>query len=85
MAKVKIGDQVREYQEGTPYLEIAKEYQGQYSYDILLVSVNGKLAELQKKVSGDCSLSPQPHKKPSAYSASWFSGRSGSLAFRPLL
>ncbi len=56
MAKVKIGDQVREYQEGTPYLEIAKEYQGQYSYDILLVSVNGKLAELQKKVSGDCSL-----------------------------
>ena len=49
MAKVKIGDQVREYENGTAYLEIAKEYQKQYPYDIMLASVNGKLAELNKK------------------------------------
>lgn len=56
MAKVKIGDQVREYENGTAYLEIAKEYQEQYPYDIMLVSVNGKLAELNKKISKDCEL-----------------------------
>lgn len=56
MANIKIGDQVREYKEGTTYLEIAKEYQDQYPYDIMLVSVNGKLAELNKTVSKDCEL-----------------------------
>ncbi len=56
MAKVKIGDQVREYENGTAYLEIAKEYQEQYPYDIMLASVNGKLAELNKKVFKDCEL-----------------------------
>lgn len=56
MARIKIGEQVREYENGTAYLEIAKEYQEQYPYDIMLVSVNGKLAELHKKVSKDCEL-----------------------------
>lgn len=57
MVKVTIKDQVREYREGTTYLEIAGEYQSRYPYDILLVSANGKLAELNKRVSKDCELS----------------------------
>ncbi len=56
MASIKIGDQVKMYAAGTSYLEIAKEYQKQYPYDIMLVSVNGKLAELNKTVSKDCEL-----------------------------
>lgn len=56
MAKIKIGDNIREYKAGTTYLEIARQYQDQYKYDIMLVSVNGKLAELRKTVSKDCEL-----------------------------
>ena len=46
MANIKIGDQVREYKEGTTYLEIAKEYQDQYPYDIMLVSVTERTREI---------------------------------------
>lgn len=46
---------VREYPEGTTWLEVAEEYQYQYEDDILLVRVNGKLQELHKHVK-DCEL-----------------------------
>lgn len=54
--KVTVGDVVKEYDEGTGFLEIAKEWQGQYEHDIVLVLRDGKLCELRKKVSGDCTL-----------------------------
>lgn len=57
MAFVTIGDEKREYEIGTPYLEIAEEYQSRYEHEIILVSVDGKLRELHKRVSADCSLS----------------------------
>ncbi|HIX16237.1 MAG TPA: nucleoside kinase [Candidatus Hungatella pullicola] len=56
MALVTIGEEVKEYPVGTPFLEIARAYQHLYDNDILLVSINGKLRELKKKVKKDCVL-----------------------------
>ena len=56
MYQVKIHDEIRQYEAGTTYLEIAKEYQKEYSHDIVLVKVDGKLQELHKKVNRDCTL-----------------------------
>lgn len=53
---VQIGEDIREYPEGTTYLEIAKEYQKDYPEDIVLVFVDGKLQELTKQIKGDCVL-----------------------------
>ena len=56
MYQVKIHDEIRQYEAGTTYLEIAKEYQKEYAHDIVLVTVDGKLQELHKKVNRDCTL-----------------------------
>lgn len=53
---VQIGNEVREYREGTSYLQIAREYQEHYDNDIVLAYVNGKLQELQKPLKSDCIL-----------------------------
>ena len=55
MGVVPIGEEKREYPEGTTWLEVAREYQHLYEDDILLVQVNGKLQELHKHVK-DCRL-----------------------------
>lgn len=56
MAVVTIGGEQKEYAVGTTYLSIAEEYQSQYENDIILFFVNGKLCELHKKVTGDCTI-----------------------------
>jgi uridine kinase len=56
MVIVTIGDSKKEYPSGTTYQEIAMEHQQFYDNDILLVSVNGKLRELHKKVKNNCRL-----------------------------
>ena len=56
MAQVKIHGITKEYPEGTTWMEVAREHQKEYEYDILLVRVNGKLQELHKQVK-DCELS----------------------------
>ena len=56
MALVKIHGITKEYPEGTTWMEVAREHQKEYEYDILLVRVNGKLQELHKQVK-DCELS----------------------------
>jgi uridine kinase len=55
--KVKIGEEVKEYPINTKLSEIAAEYQKEYSYDIILAFVNGKLRELFKTVDKDCTVS----------------------------
>ena len=55
MALVKIHGITKEYPEGTTWMEVAREHQKAYEYDILLVRVNGKLQELHKQVK-DCEL-----------------------------
>ena len=56
MARVKIHGITKEYPEGTTWMEVVREHQKEYEYDILLVRVNGKLQELHKQVK-DCELS----------------------------
>lgn len=46
----------REYPEGTRFLEIAKDFQGHYENDIVLVISDGKLLELHKTLEKDCFL-----------------------------
>ena len=56
MAQVKIPGITKDYPEGTTWMEVVREHQKGYEYDILLVRVNGKLQELHKQVK-DCELS----------------------------
>ena len=56
MVKVTIDGKDEEYAIGTTYREIADEYQDGIEAPIILVMINGKLRELQKKLSGDCEL-----------------------------
>ena len=56
MAQVKRHGITKEYPEGTTWMEVVREHQKEYEYDILLVRVNGKLQELHKQVK-DCELS----------------------------
>lgn len=56
MPTVTIDSEVREYPYGTPYAEIAEDFQSVTENDILLVSVNGRLRELHKQLKTDCTL-----------------------------
>lgn len=47
----------RSYPAGITYAEIAKDFQKNYSYDIILAKRQGKLIELNKKVSRDTKIS----------------------------
>lgn len=56
MRKVDIGGNVKEYPQGTAYGEIVKDC-GELSREpVILVTVNGKLEELHKKLEQDCRL-----------------------------
>lgn len=54
--KVTVGTDTREYDEGLTYGEIAREYQKEYQYDIILAQKAGKLVELRKTVHKDCTV-----------------------------
>ena len=56
MVKVSLNGKTYEYPEGTRYLEIAADMQKDYSHDIVLVSVNKRLRELNKKLYEDAEL-----------------------------
>lgn len=56
MAIVTIGTEKKEYPVGTFLGDIANEYQESVQDDILLVSVNGRLRELNKQLQDDCTL-----------------------------
>lgn len=53
---VTIAENTKMYPEGTTYMDLAKEYQKEYENDIVLVSVNGKLQELFKRIKKDCTV-----------------------------
>lgn len=50
MPQIQVEGQLREYPEGTIWLEVARDFQDRYEYDILLVKIDGKLQELHKQV-----------------------------------
>ena len=54
MYHVKIKNEVKEYEAGITYHDIAKEYQKDYEHEIVLVFVDGKLQELHKRLKKDC-------------------------------
>ena len=47
---VTVGEVTKEYAKGVTYLEISRDFQKDYTYDIILACVNNKLQELNKKV-----------------------------------
>lgn len=56
MPILTINGEKKEYPKGTLYSQIAKEYQSQMKYDILLVEAGNKLLELNRMVEKDCTL-----------------------------
>lgn len=56
LVKVTVNGVTKEYEKGTSFLEISKEYQQNYENDIILVLKNGRLRELFKTVKEDCTL-----------------------------
>ena len=56
MVKVSLNGNTYEYPEGTRYLEIAADMQKSYLHDIVLVSANKRLRELNKKLYEDAEL-----------------------------
>ncbi len=53
---VTFRDQKKEYPKGTSLYEISKDYASKFKYDIILGSIDGKLRELNKTVSRDCTV-----------------------------
>lgn len=56
MVKAEIQGKVRKYPEGTSFAEIVEPFQEDSQAPIILVTVNGKLKELHKKLKRDCRL-----------------------------
>ena len=56
MAKVTINGETKEYPCGTSYRDIVNEYQKDTEAPIILVTVDGRLRELHKRVKGDCQV-----------------------------
>lgn len=54
--KIQVCGQEKEYEKGTQYLQIAKEYQADYTDDIILVSVDNRLSELHKRAKKDAEI-----------------------------
>lgn len=56
LCNVCINGEMKQYSEDTSFMDIAKEWQHEYDSQIVMVMKNGKLTELFKKVTGDCSI-----------------------------
>ena len=54
--KVTIQNNEFEYEAGIPYEQVAKDFQKDFEAKIVLVSVNGRLRELHKILSNDCTI-----------------------------
>ena len=57
MPKIRINGAEKEYEKGTTFEDIAKEYQKFYDDKIAAVMINGKIRELMKTVKKDGTLS----------------------------
>ncbi len=56
MYRVLIEGEEKEYPAGTTYQEIVKDYKEKKEHEIVLVTVDGKLQELYKKLKKDCEI-----------------------------
>lgn len=57
MPTVMINGAIRQYDKGTTFESIVREYQPKYNYSIALVYFNGKMKELSKRLERDGALS----------------------------
>lgn len=57
MYTITINGEKKQYPQGITYEKIAEEYQAQYNNLIAVVSVDGKIRELFKEVTKDCTIS----------------------------
>ena len=57
MCKVTVGSRKKAYPDGTPFGEIVKDFDQDCKYPVVLVTVDGKLRELHKKIHRDCRIS----------------------------
>lgn len=57
MCKVTVGSKEKAYPDGTPFGEIVKDFDQDCKYPVVLVTVDGKLRELHKKIHRDCRIS----------------------------
>ena len=57
MPTIMISGAIRQYDKGTTFESIVKEYQPKYNYSIALVYFNGKMRELSKRLERDGALS----------------------------
>ncbi len=53
---VTVGDVTKEYPAGTSFETVAADFQKDYDAPIILASANGKLRELNKKITSDCKV-----------------------------
>lgn len=54
--RVQVNEEIREYEAGTTFEAIAKDFQKNYEHQIVLGCENFKLFELRKKLKKDCNL-----------------------------
>lgn len=54
--KVTVGKEVREYESGVTYGQVAEEFKDEYDNDIILAQKSGKLVELAKEIHHDCQV-----------------------------
>ena len=64
---VLINGKEEQYEDGTSYEEIARAHQDEYDAPIILANVNGKLCELHKSLSRDCTISFDTVKERTGY------------------
>lgn len=67
MYNVQIAGKVYQYPEGTSYEEIARDFQRDFEYDIVLAFVNNKLQELGKTLHQDAELRFETTKDPAGH------------------
>lgn len=56
MVNVKINDELVNVKKGVLIRELVEKYQDKEGYDVILAKINGKLQELNKAVTQDCTL-----------------------------
>ena len=60
VCQVTVGSETLEYPRGTAYRVIADALQKNYRYPIVLVTVDGRLRELHKRLDRNCTLNFVP-------------------------
>ena len=70
MAKVTINGETKEYPCGTSYRDIVNEYQKDTEAPIILVTVDGRLRELHKRVKCILRIAMMPARRSGALSGS---------------